>query len=186
MLLALILSFSLLQHTIKGNYMDKIFKVLAILSFAARLGAANAGAQEAVTLEVRGNIKNFTDPARRLYQLTPAQFQALPQSSITTATSWTPVATFSGVKMEDLIQATGAQGSYAQVYALDDYSVRIPVADFRKYGVIIARYMNGQPLPRNGFGPYFIIYPKDKYPKELSTPTAAAKFVWQVNRIEFK
>lgn len=166
--------------------MFKIFTRLGILCFAAGMAAVNAGAEEKVMLEIAGNIKTFSDPARRLHQLTPAQFRALPQSSITTATSWTPVATFSGVKMEDLMQATGAQGTYAEVSALDDYSVRIPVADFRKYGVIIARYMNGQPLPRNGFGPYFIIYPKDKYPKELSTPTAEAKFIWQVNRIEFK
>jgi hypothetical protein len=166
--------------------MMRIFKLLGCLCVAAMLVCANATAEQAVTLEVIGNIKTFTDPAKRLYVMTPAHFQALPHSSITTATSWTPVATFSGVRMDDLIKAMGAQGNYVEIHALDDYSVRIPVSDFRKYGVIIARYMNGQPLPRNGFGPYFIIYPKDKYPRELSTPTAEAKFVWQVNRIEFK
>lgn len=168
--------------------MGMIFSFLGGLYLAAGIitATATAGAEHIVTLEVVGNIRNFTDPASRLFQLTPTQFQALPQYSITTATSWTPVVTFSGVKMEDLMQATGAQGIYAMVYALDDYSVRIPVSDFRKYGVIIARYMNGQPLLRNGLGPYFIIYPRDKYPLELSTPTAEAKFIWQVNRIEFK
>jgi len=163
-----------------------ILILIGILSVIPALARAKATVEQEVTLEVSGNIKTFTSPTKRVFVLTPARFQALPQSSITTATSWTPVATFSGVTMEDLIKATGAQGDYVQVHALDDYSVRIPVTDFRKYGVIIARYMNGKALPCNSFGPYFIIYPKDKYPTELSTPTAEAKFVWQVNRIEFK
>ena len=98
--------------------MGMIFSFLGGLYLAAGIitATAGAGAEHMVTLEVVGNIRNFSDPARRLFQLTPTQFHALPQYSITTATSWTPVVTFSGVKMEDLMQAAGAQGSYAMVY----------------------------------------------------------------------
>lgn len=136
-------------------------------------------------LEIGGNIAALPN-ASKVYTLSADQFLAMPQSSITTATTWTPVSKFTGVKMEEIMRVTGAKGEYAQVYALDDYSVRIPVADFKRYGVVLARTMNGKPLEASKFGPYFLIYPKDKHPKELNTPTSEAKFVWQVSRIVFQ
>lgn len=150
----------------------------------AAFGLAMA-AEPAPSIEIGGAIRTYTDQATRVYQLSERQFQSLPQSSVTTSTAWTKPATFTGVRMSDIARLTGAQSKFVRVYALDDYSVRIPVSDFAKYGVIIARYMNGQPLQRNSFGPYFIIYPKDRFPAELSTPTSEAKFVWQVNRLVF-
>ena len=136
-------------------------------------------------LEISGNITALTK-ASKVYTLSAEQFEAMPQSSITTATTWTPVSKFTGVKMEEILRVTGAKGEFAQVYALDDYSVRIPVADFKRYGLVLARSMNGKPLEASKFGPYFLVYPKDKYPKELNTPTSEAKFVWQVSRIVFQ
>lgn len=154
--------------------------ILAVLA----AGAVSAVADSPV-LEIGGNIAASTGRSN-MYRLGASQFLAMPQSSITTATTWTPVSKFTGVKMEEIMRLTGAKGEYAQVYALDDYSVRIPVADFKRYGVLLARSMDGKPLDTSNFGPYFLIYPKDKYPKELNTPTSEAKFVWQVSRIVFQ
>lgn len=151
----------------------------------AMLAAGFVHASGAPVLEIGGNIAALPNTSK-VYTLSADQFMALPQSSITTATTWTPVSKFTGVKMEEIMRATGAKGEYAQVYALDDYSVRIPVADFKRYGVVLARTMNGKPLDPSKFGPYFLVYPKDKHPKELNTPTSEAKFVWQVSRIVFQ
>lgn len=166
--------------------MSTVHDLVAAAALAFGLIASALAADGANTIEVTGNIRTFTDSARRVYSLTPSMLARLPQASITTTTAWTPVATFTGVRMNDIIRVTGARGGHVQVYALDDYSVRIPNEDFHRYGVIVARTMNGQPLLRNRFGPYFIIYPKDKFPKELGTPTAEAKFVWQVHRLVFQ
>lgn len=162
--------------------MKQLKRALAVMAvFAAGVVSASG----LPMLEIGGNISASTAAGKK-FTLSQDQFQAMPQSSITTATTWTPVSKFTGVKMEEIMRVAGAKGEYAQVYALDDYSVRIPVADFKRYGVVLARSMNGKPLEANKFGPYFLIYPKDKHPKELSTPTAEAKFVWQVSRIVFQ
>lgn len=154
--------------------------VFAVLAFVAAVG--NAAAAEPV-LEIGGNITAFSDQPGKALRLTSSQFQSMPQSSITTSTSWTPKSKFTGVRMDEIMRLAGAKGEYVQVYALDDYSVRIPVSDFKRYGVILARSRNGQPLDPSKFGPYFLIYPKDQFPKELDCPTGEAKFVWQVSRI---
>jgi hypothetical protein len=162
---------------------NNIKYAVGLIAFSAVSMARADGIQ---TLEVSGDIRVFSDQGKQHYLITPEQFAALPRATITTATSWTPVSTFTGVRMEEIMRLTGAKGAHVRVFALDDYSVQIPVADFRRYGVILASSMNGKPLPRNAFGPYFLIYPKDKYPKELGTPTAEAKFVWQVHRLVFQ
>lgn len=162
--------------------MKQLKATIGILTMLA-MGAA--GASGFPVLEIGGNIAVLPNAAK-VYKLSAGQFQTLPQSSITTATTWTPVSKFTGVKMEEIMRVTGAKGDFAQVYALDDYSVRIPIADFKLYGVVLASSMNGKPLDPSKFGPYFLIYPKDKHPKELNTPTAEAKFVWQVSRIVFQ
>ncbi|NHZ99073.1 molybdopterin-dependent oxidoreductase [Massilia sp. CCM 8734] len=155
------------------------------VSFFAMFASGFVLASGSPVLEIRGNIAAQPN-SLKVYTLSANQLLAMPQSSITTATTWTPVSKFTGVKMEEIMRLTGAKGEYAHVYALDDYSVRIPVADFKRYGVVLAHSMNGRPLESNRFGPYFLIYPKDKHSKELNTPTSEAKFVWQVNRIVFQ
>ena len=161
-------------------------KQLALAAGVFAVLAANAvWAFDSPVLEISGKI-TARPKSGNVYRLSEVQFRALPQSSITTATTWTPVSKFTGVKMEEIMRVTGAKGEFAQFYALDDYSVRIPVADFKRYGVVLAHSMNHKPLDPNKFGPYFLIYPKDKHPMELNTPTSVAKFVWQVSRIVFQ
>ncbi len=130
--------------------------------------------------------RSVSGPAVTPVRLSAEQFRALPQTHMTTSTSWTPAATFTGVKLASLMKLAGAKGQFVQVHALDDYAMRIPVADFTRYGIILAHSMNGKSLETSRFGPYFIIYPKDKFPQELGTPTSEAKFVWQVSRLVFE
>lgn len=134
-------------------------------------------------LEITGKITHFTNKSTNVYSLSDADFLALPQMTIRTATNWTPVSDFTGVKLTDLMKLTGASGTTLELHTLDDYMVRIPISDFYKYGVILARKMNGELLNLSNFGPYFVIYPRDLFQKELKTVTAESKFAWHVNKI---
>lgn len=144
---------------------------------------------EAVTtasITIGGKITKVTDKKTATYHLSEAAFLAMPQTTIRTATTWTPVTDFTGVNMVDLMKLVGATGKIAEFHTLDNYITRVPVTDFAKYGVILARKMNHVPLKTSNFGPYFLIYPRDAHAKELKTPTGDSKFPWQVNRIIFR
>lgn len=134
-------------------------------------------------LEISGKLAHYTDSAKQTYKMSEAEFLSLPQTTIKTGTNWTPVSRFTGVRITDLLDAVGAKGDTVEFRTLDDYTVQLPIAEFRKYGVILARQMDGKPLEPNKWGPYFVIYPKDDFPKELNVPSTEAKFVWQVTRL---
>lgn len=135
------------------------------------------------SLEISGNLSRYTVATKKSYKMSEAEFLSLPQSTIRTGTNWTPVSSFTGVKITDVLDAVGAKGETVEFRTLDDYVVRLPIAELHKYGVILARFIDGKPLEPNKWGPYFVIYPKDDYPKELNRPTTEAKFVWQVTHL---
>lgn len=151
------------------------------------LGALHVPARAAPPiLEISGNISRFNDGAGKVYRINGDQWNALPQSSIRTATTWTPRATFTGVKMTTLLALVGAKGGTVEFQALDDYISRIPTSDFARFHVILAGSMDGKLLQTSDFGPYFLVYPRDDFPALLRSAGADAKFVWQVTRINVK
>jgi hypothetical protein len=111
---------------------------------------------------------------------------SLPQSTIVTGTPWTPVSTFEGVRVATILQKAGSRGKILSFHALNDYEVDIPVSDINNFGVILASKMNKKPLTIRNFGPYFIIYPRDKWRETLNRPEYLARFIWQVDSIEVK
>jgi hypothetical protein len=118
--------------------------------------------------------------------MSEAEFLWLPQSTIKAETNWTPMLRFTGAKTIEALDAVGPKGDTVEFRTLDDYTIQLPIAEFRKYGVILARFMDGTPLEPNKWGPYFLVYPKDNFPKELNVPSTEAKFVWQVNKLIVK
>ncbi|RKP52240.1 molybdopterin-dependent oxidoreductase [Trinickia fusca] len=141
---------------------------------------------ESFTLTVSGNIGQFTDEQKHVYVLTEKDLLAMPQYTIDTSTSWTKKAQFAGPRLSDVLKRVGARGNALEFHSLDDYAYTIPADDATRYGVILARTMNGKPLQVKDFGPLFLIYPRDRYPDELRTPVAEAKFIWQVTKIVVK
>ena len=107
----------------------------------------------------------------------------LPVTSITTATNFTPKATFEGVSFTELLSKYSIKASSLRIYALDDYSYTLPVGELIKYHVILAYRKNGRVIPVSDLGPFAVIYPKDEHP-ELNKLEVNAKTVWQINRIE--
>lgn len=158
-------------------------KALPAMAFAAALMTTTTFADTAY-LTVTGNITKGTN---HKWTLSQAEFDALPQHSISTTTSWTKgVHTFTGPLMRDIQKMAGSSSTTMNAIAIDDYAQRIPTADFTKYGVIMANRMDGKPLSMDHYGPIWIIYPRDAFPRELMNPLTDGKFVWQVQHVDFK
>lgn len=100
-----------------------------------------------------------------------------------TVTPWyTGPVRFDGVPMTRLMQAVGATGTLVRAIALNDYTTDIPVADFQRYGVLLAIKRNGEYMPVRDKGPLFIVYPFDKYP-ELQSHQFYSRAAWQVTQL---
>jgi len=103
--------------------------------------------------------------------------------SIKTSTPWNEgVVNFEGVPMKQLLSTAGVSGAMATAIALNDYSSEVPTADFDQYNVILAVKRDGQYMPVDDQGPFFIIYPYDSDPVLQNQPYYG-RSVWQVKAI---
>ena len=82
-----------------------------------------------------------------------------------------------------MLQAAGADGTTIRAIALNDYKVDIPLADARRFDVVMARLINGQAIPVRDKGPLFIIYPFDDR-AELRVPQYFSRCAWQLRTLE--
>lgn len=158
------------------------------LAGALTLGAGAVWALDApqgkVVLTLTGQItaKNQGDAAA----FTMAMLEKLPQHSFTTQTPWYPKPVeFTGPLLRDVLKAAGAKGSKLEAVALNDYKTEIPAQDATQHDVIVARLMNGKPMPVREKGPLFIVYPFDKKP-ELNAEAYYNRSAWQLARIIVK
>lgn len=134
-----------------------------------------------VILIVEGNIRSTNGAGRA--QFDRAMLGMLGSHHIFTSTPWTDgVIDFEGVLISDVLAAVDAQGTALEATALNDYKVKIDVADLQKYPVIIAMSADGKPLTRRDKGPLWVIYPLDDYP-EIEHMGKLWNMIWQLNRI---
>lgn len=102
---------------------------------------------------------------------------------IQTETPWHQgVVDFEGVPLSELLEAANASGETSTVIALNDYSVDIPTSDFAEFGTILAVKRNGEYMPVDDQGPFFVIYPFDSDPVLQGQPYYG-RAVWQVKEI---
>lgn len=115
-----------------------------------------------------------------------AMLEALPQHSFTTHTPWheRPVK-FTGPLLADLLAATKAQGKTISASAINDYTIRIPLADAQVHGVIVARLLDDKPIAVRDKGPLFVIYPFDSK-VELRSSTYYERSIWQLKRMSIE
>ena len=103
--------------------------------------------------------------------------------SVKTTTPWNEgVVDFEGVPLAALLEKANASGETATVIALNDYSVDIPTSDFTDFGAILAVKRNGEYMPVDDQGPFFVIYPFDSNPVLQGQPYYG-RAVWQVKEI---
>jgi hypothetical protein len=113
-----------------------------------------------------------------------AMLEKLPQRSFTTGTPWYPKPrTFTGPLLRDVLAAAGASGTQLRLIALNDFKVGMPASDADKYDVVLARLLDGQPMPVREKGPLFVIYPYDSNP-ELQSELFFNRSAWQLRTIE--
>jgi hypothetical protein len=132
-------------------------------------------------LTVNGKISNKNAGDRFVFDM--ATLEKLPQHSFRTRTPWYPEAReFTGPLLRDVLAAVGTEGKRLTAYALNNYKAEIPVKDAGDYDVIVARLIDGKPLPIRDKGPLFIIYPFDDH-TELRSQTYYGRSAWQLKEI---
>ncbi|MFB2874335.1 molybdopterin-dependent oxidoreductase [Aeromonas jandaei] len=118
--------------------------------------------------------------------LTRAEFEALPQSEVTTKTPWTEGShTYRGVLLRELVKKYGLKSSEVKAMAVNDYWAAVPVEDGDKYPVLVAEKQDGKPLTLRNKGPLWIIYPLSDYP-DLNKELYHSRMVWQLIGLESK
>jgi len=137
-----------------------------------------------VVLSIAGTLQQPNRDGRALFDM--AMLERLPQHSFTTKTPWYPAAhKFTGPLLRDVLAAAGAQGKQIEAIALNDYRVSIPMDDARRYAVIVARLMDGEPMSLRDKGPLFIIYPFDVEPV-LRNSIYYSRSAWQLKALEVR
>ena len=151
------------------------------LGFCRPSNALDSPKQPTV-LRVGGKIGNKN--AGEFADLDMPMLSALPQHSFTTNTpSWYAKAhQFTGPLLREVLKAVDAQGSKLRAEALDAYKVDIPASDAQEFDVIIARLLDGQPMPVRNKGPLFIIYPFDSS-SQLRSQRYYSRSIWQLKSI---
>jgi hypothetical protein len=135
-----------------------------------------------VLLSVGGRIQHRNAGERA--QFDAAMLDALPQLTITARTPWYAEArSFTGARLRDVLEAVGAEGRMLRAVALNDYRVDIPVDDVRRHDVIVARLLDGKPMPVREKGPLFVMYPFDTQPA-LRTAVYFSRCIWQLQALE--
>lgn len=114
-------------------------------------------------------------------------FARLPQTTIETANEYiTGRATFTGVLLRDLLKLVDAQSADTiKATAINDYVVRIPVADSVKYDVVVARKMNGTKMRVRDYGPLWVMYPHDDIAEDDKN-SVNSRLIWQLVRMEIQ
>ena len=167
-----------------------MFKRIVVACFALMgaasmsIGAEIPAPKGPVILTVSGKITNSNGPAG--VTLDAAMLGALPSRTTVASTPWYPQKTkFEGPLGAALLDLVGATGTVLRVTALNDYAVEIPVADLRKWPVILATKIDGKPISVREKGPIFVIYPFDDDPS-LYNELYFGRSSWQLKAIEVR
>lgn len=108
----------------------------------------------------------------------------LGRTELVTTTPWTDgVQQFHGVLGRNVLDRVGANGTSVMASALNDYTVEVPISDFRNYDVLLATEMNGEEMQVSDKGPIWIIYPRDQDPV-LQNTLLHERWVWQLKALK--
>jgi hypothetical protein len=137
-----------------------------------------------IILTISGAIANSNGDGNVFLDL--ALLKTLPAREIVTETPWTKGPhTFTGVPLETLMDWVGARGRTITAYALNDYSVDVPVEDGAKHGALLVYLFDGQQMLPSDRGPLWIAYPFGDRP-ETRTETFYQRAVWNLYTLAVK
>lgn len=132
-------------------------------------------------LTISGNISEHN--RGETAEFDSAMLEKLPQHTFSAKTPWYKEShTFTGPLLRDVLAMVGAKGKGLKALALNDYKTQIPADDAGKFDVIMARLMDGKPMPVRDKGPLFIIYPFDSN-EVLRSELYYGRSAWQLKAI---
>ena len=175
--------FPIIVRKIKINFilLKLLFPLIILLTPLTGSGASLVTPEGKVILTVSGNIENTNSGDKAEFDIT--MLEALGVSSLELETPWTEGRQkFSGVLGSRILDAVGAQGEVIVARALNDYEVKIPLSDLRRYPILFALKHNGSYMRVRDKGPLWIIYPKETYP-EFDKDETYEKWIWQLSGI---
>jgi len=167
---------------ISTRLLAPIATALALCSAVSALALPPASGKVILTISGKVAEKNTADAA----QFDLAMLEKLPQQTFTTKTPWSkdPIK-FTGPLLRDVLAAAKANGTTIKAVALNDYKTAIPVDDAKRYDMILAHRMNGEPIPVRTKGPLFIVYPFDSK-AELQSSKFYARSAWQLKSMDIE
>jgi hypothetical protein len=133
-----------------------------------------------VVLTVGGRIKSD-----RPVRFDLATLESLGLIRFTTPTNWTlEPAEFEGVLLSALLDVVGADpdATSLKLTALNDFESPAPIADGRKWPVMLALKRDREYMSRRDRGPIWMIYPQHAYP-EVGQREYSSRWVWQLKAI---
>lgn len=138
----------------------------------------------AVVLSIGGRVLIPNEGTQAQFDM--AMLERLPQTSFTTTTPWYgQPRQFTGPLLRELLRRAGAHGTTIRLRALNDYRVDVPFEDAQRYDLIVARLLDGRPMPVRDKGPLFAVYPFDAQP-ELRSAVYYSRSAWQLRYIEVR
>lgn len=156
---------------------------LAATALAPRAQGQSLGAPAgAVVLSIGGRILRTNRGDRAAFDM--PMLEAMAQHSYSAKTPWyNQPRKFTGPLLRDLLNLVGAQGETLRLTALNDYRIDVPVTDARRFDVMLARLIDGQPIAVRDKGPLFVIYPFDS-DSALHNALYYSRSVWQLATID--
>jgi len=161
------------------------FWLAAVCGVCFPLGSAAAD-PNAVLLTVTGNIQPAKAAAAPKVTFNFKELSALATTSIRATTNYAGNAEYNGPLMKDVLLKAGMPATAKEVIlvGLDGYQIRVPVSDFMKWEVVLAHTQDGKRLEIETKGPLLVMYPNDKYPKDLRNHATNIKQVWSLVSIK--
>lgn len=157
---------------------------LALAAAAAGNVHALETATGPVVLSITGRVMTPNEGQQANFDM--AMIERLPQVSFVTRTPWYgQPRRFTGPLLRELLRRAGAQGTMLRLRALNDYRVDMPFEDPQRYDLIVARLLDGAPMPVRDKGPLFAVYPFDAQP-ELRNAVYYSRSAWQLRSIEVR
>lgn len=151
----------------------------ALTASSLSLAAASVEAGQADILTIR----HQTDGVETESRFSLHDLSELGESGFTTSTIWTDgEVSFEGVRLATLLEAERITSGRLELFAINDYHVKIPVAEARDSAALIAYRMNGQAMSTRDKGPFWLVYPYDSDPRYQSE-TYYSRSIWQIDRI---
>ncbi|MCZ0813935.1 oxidoreductase [Roseovarius sp. EGI FJ00037] len=156
---------------------------LIMLASAGPLRAAEEhGADPILSIEIIDKTTNRGCTRERI-ELTYSELQAMPRATIETSTNWTfGTQRFTGVWLATLLDRHAIHSGMLELFAINDYVVRIPVDEIRPGGALLAYRRNDEIMTLRQKGPLWLVYDWDNDPA-YRTETHYSRSIWQLDRI---